>query len=88
MTFLLKLFLQNYLRFQDNKLLSWNFLVQLIKLLHCARSGELLMDTMKSINSLISANDVAKETAIENDMVEVLNKIIAEKAPGFKPCVC
>ena len=41
------------------------------------------MDTIKSINSLISANDVAKETAIENDIVEVLNKIIAEKAPGM-----
>ena len=31
--------MQNYLRFQDNKLVSHNFLVMLIRLLHCVRSG-------------------------------------------------
>lgn len=55
----------------------------MIRLLHCVRSGELLMDTMKSINSMISANDAAKETAIENDIVEILNSIIASSAPGI-----
>ena len=75
--------IQNYLRLQDNKLISHNFLVMLIRLLHCVRSGELLMDTMKAINSMISANDAAKETAIENDIVEILNTIIAAEAPGY-----
>ena len=42
------------------------------------------MDTMKSINSMISANDTAKETAIENDIVEILNTIVASEAPGEK----
>ncbi|XP_063676081.1 uncharacterized protein LOC134812533 isoform X6 [Bolinopsis microptera] len=74
--------MQNYLRLQDNKLVSHNFLVMLIRLLHCVRSGELLMDTMKAINSMISANDAAKETAIENDIVEILNTIIAAEAPA------
>lgn len=41
------------------------------------------MDTMKAINSMISANDVAKETAIENDIVEILNAIVAAEAPGL-----
>ena len=54
----------------------------LIRLLHCVRSGELLIDTMRSVNSLISANDAAKETAIENDIVEILNSIVASEAPG------
>ena len=55
----------------------------LIRLLHCVRSGELLMDTMKAINAMISANDAAKETAIENDIVEILNTIVASEAPGI-----
>ena len=38
---------------------------------------------MKAINSMISANDVAKETAIENDIVEILNSIVAAEAPGL-----
>ena len=41
-----------------------------------------MMDTLKSVNSLISANDSAKETAIENDIVEIVNEIIASEAPG------
>ncbi|KAL5265436.1 hypothetical protein ACHWQZ_G006224 [Mnemiopsis leidyi] len=77
--------MQNYLRLQDNKLISHNFLVMLIRLLHCVRSGELLMDTMKAINAMISANDAAKETAIENDIVEILNTIVASEAPANDP---
>jgi len=41
-----------------------------------------MMDTLKSVNALISANDSAKETAIENDIVEIVNEIIASEAPG------
>ena len=45
------------------------------------------MDTMKAINAMISANDAAKETAIENDIVEILNTIVASEAPGiFRIC--
>ena len=50
------------------------------------------MDTMKTINSMISANDTAKETAIENDIVEILNTIVAAETPGvcvfFCVCLC
>jgi len=74
--------MQNYLRFQENKRTSHNFLIMLIRLLKSVRSGILMMDTLKSVNALISANDSAKETAIENDIVEIVNEIIASEAPA------